>query len=480
MEEGKEKKITNENLEPEKELKQEQNANVQNQEENLEKTQEKIVEENTKELGLIKEERKRNKKGSYLAGIIGAISGGFVAALLWILTYIFASNMVIPIFASFIPIGTYLGYKIFRGKKGKLTAGIITVISLLIIVLVTTAICPAILLLQSGYAMSWENLIGLYSDTREEIRLTILEDSVAGLVFNIIGIIVVIKIFVIKRKTVEEKILLQQAMQNKLREQSQIIKNACLDLESTNKEKATKKKKILKQITRVYNLKTKKAKLYFIKNKKNKLIKKYKGKYYYDETDEERKIAEVKKLKKRYISKKTKFMLILILTLIIAAIAYVFINKKESYKINSGIEIQVDETQDYYGNDEIIANAFGENFASYYDFILIDKNKKYELYGTEIPSYNYEVADFAAIMQEDRDYFAPYIGEENVSEVQDRQFNNKAFKVYYYTYIGNDGNQYRAGIYLYEGESIYLWINIYSDFDLENTDLDTIIDNLIK
>lgn len=477
MEEGKNDNLTNENLEPEIAKIQEE-AKI----EGIEKTKE--TEENRVGSALIEvktKKEKKKRKGSYLLGNIGAILGGAVATLPWILAYIFASHMVIPLFATFIPVGTYLGYKIFNGKTKKLFPVIITIISLLLIILVTTVICPSVLLLQSSYPITLENLLGLYSDTREEIRETIIGDLIIGILFSIMGIVVIIKAFIIKRKTIEEKILIQQEKQNKLREQSQIIKNACLDLESMAKEKAVKKKIILKQITRVYHVKLKKAKLYFINSKKNRLLKKYRGKYYYDEINEEVNIAKVKKLKKRYISKMIKFFVTLIITIIVALAAYMIINKKDYYPIKgAGIEIGVDKTQDFYGTIKDIIDAFGEEFASYYDFIIMDKELKYELYGLEIPDSNYQGKDFATIMQEDRDYFAPYLGEESISQVEDRKFGKHALKVYYYTYTGTDGNQYRAGIYLYDGESTYLWINMYADLDIENAQLDSIIDKLIK
>ena len=110
----------------------------------------------------------------------------------------------------------------------------------------------------------------------------------------------------------------------------------------------------------------------------------------------------------------------------------------------------------------------------------MDKNNKYDLYGMEIPVLNYSGKDFTTIIQEDRDYWAPYLGEESVSQIEGRQFGEKVVKVYYYTYTGTNGNQCRAGIYLYEGESTYLWINLYADIDVEVTELDSIIENLIK
>ena len=119
MEENQEKKITNEE-EIKENPNQEQKSNIQ---------------EKKSETALIECKKKKRKKGSYITGIIGAIFGGCVAAVAWILPYIFLNHMVIPVFGTLIPFGAYLGYKIFRGRKGKGLAPIIAIISIAIIMI---------------------------------------------------------------------------------------------------------------------------------------------------------------------------------------------------------------------------------------------------------------------------------------------------------------------------------------------------------
>ena len=153
MEKDNEKKITNENPKVEEEIKQNKPKNdkepietkekINNEEpiktkEEIEKeeTNEEIKEDNNahdEQVALVELKKSKKAKGSYFAGTIGAIFGGLVALLPWIITYIFTDNMVIPLFASFIPIGAFFGYKIFRGKIGKHFAGIVTIISILTI-----------------------------------------------------------------------------------------------------------------------------------------------------------------------------------------------------------------------------------------------------------------------------------------------------------------------------------------------------------
>ena len=149
---------------------------------------------------------------------------------------------------------------------------------------------------------------------------------------------------------------------------------------------------------------------------------------------------------------------------------------------DSGIKVSVNhKEQDFYGTEEEITNAFGAGVSNYYDFILLDKNNKYEIYGLAIPNIQYEGKDFNAIMQEDRAYWAKILGEEiTISEIEDNQFGDNVVKEYNYTYTSDSGKECRALIYLYQGEASYLWINVYTDIDVEVTQIDEIIENLLK
>lgn len=468
----------------ENEKNEEQKVEIQNQEQEV--TQQNNSEKEMKEN---KNKEKKVKKGSYIRGTIGAILGGVVFAIIWAVIYLFANHMVIPILGTFIPIGAYLGYLIFRGKIKRPLRKIITIISLLFIILLTTVICPAILMIEAGYEITLNNLMGLYSETREEIRNVIIQDLIAGLAFTVIGIIMTILFLInpkIKSMINEDEIKqLEEEAKSRLKEKSETLKKVCVTLNCMTTEKAIAKKAILKELKNTYNLKNKKAKLYFATCKLAKILRKHKGKYYYDENDEENKIEQAIKINKKLKTRKKVrilFELIILVVIIAAGVFGYFFFKEEPYYVpETNIELEIDEeTQDFYGTQEEISEAFGSEAANFYEFIVLDKEKQYDIYGQVIPKTLYGDQEFGTIIQEERDYYAPYLGEDITSQIEDKQLGDDLLKSYNYTSEGADGKTYRCIIYLYQNENHYLWINVYTYADYEITKIDTIIDNLIK
>jgi len=180
-----------------------------------------------------------------------------------------------------------------------------------------------------------------------------------------------------------------------------------------------------------------------------------------------------------------KVITIIIILIIIAVAVYFYIDKRINDNIytipSTNIQLEIADSQKLYSTKEEITNAFGATAAQYYNFAIQDAEAdKYDIYGQVLPLSQYKDYEFAEIMKEDRDYIAKYMGEEVTSQVEDKKIEEKDLKAYNYTYKGNDGNQYRAIIYLYKAEKQYLWINIYSDLDVELTQIDTIVENLLK
>ena len=447
--------------------------------------QEEIQECTETALVTVKKKRKK-RKGSYISGTIGAILGGLVAIIPWVLTYILADNMVIPVLATLIPMGVFLGYKIFRGKVRKPFRNIVIVVSLLIIISLTTIICPSILLIQSGYTITWANVTGLYSDTRADVRKVIIEDTVAGLAFGIIGIVLVVA-FLINRKLKEiinKEELLEEA-KKQLKEKSEILKQACIALNCMNSENAKKKKTILKELKANHKLKKKKRKQYFKECKAAKILVKEKGKYYYDENNIESKLENALKIKNKLKTRKTISRIIVLLILVALVLGGIIVGKEilapKDNLAGTSIKIEVDKsTQEYYGNDEEITAKFGENAATQCDYVLVAKSGKYEMNGKAIPKSQFEGKDAKTILEENRYYFAAVLGEDGVSEITDKEFGEPNIKSYYYTYVAVDGNEHTSVVYLIEAEDHYVWLSIYADTDIDVTQMDTIVDNFIK
>lgn len=122
---------------------------------------------------------------NYIKGIVGGFLGGLVASIPWIIIYIYGS-MLLSILAGVIGYGVYYGYNKFNGRVDRNLPMIITVISLLVVVLVNSVIIPMILLFQTGYQASFENLMLLYSNV--SFCGIIVKDLVVSIIFTFIGI----------------------------------------------------------------------------------------------------------------------------------------------------------------------------------------------------------------------------------------------------------------------------------------------------
>lgn len=127
---------------------------------------------------------------SYAKGILGAILGGLVASLPWILAYVYG-NMIIAALAIIIAIGALKGYQILNGKVDKKLPIIIAIISLLCVTISTLVIIPLLLLLKEGVGASLTNLELLYSDS--EFFAALMGDYIISVLFTILGMSGVIK-----------------------------------------------------------------------------------------------------------------------------------------------------------------------------------------------------------------------------------------------------------------------------------------------
>ena len=127
---------------------------------------------------------------SYLKGIIGALIGGLIATIPWILTYVYA-NMILAVLAVFVALGALKGYQLMNGKVDKKLPLIITIISVVSITIATLIIIPGLLLLQNDASFTIENVKYLYSNS--QFMGAIMKDFLISIVFTFLGISGVIK-----------------------------------------------------------------------------------------------------------------------------------------------------------------------------------------------------------------------------------------------------------------------------------------------
>lgn len=129
------------------------------------------------------------KNKNYIA-LLGAVLGGLVASIPWILMYLFG-NMILSPLATLIAVGAIFGYKLFKGEYFKQLPIFISVISVIIVTLDNLVVIPLIELKQGGYIVSFSNLAILY--TIDSFKTAIIKDYVISLIFTILGISGVIK-----------------------------------------------------------------------------------------------------------------------------------------------------------------------------------------------------------------------------------------------------------------------------------------------
>ena len=184
--------------------------------------------------------------------------------------------------------------------------------------------------------------------------------------------------------------------------------------------------------------------------------------------------------------KRRKKVLTIIIVLLIIAVCVVagyivLSNKNKEYTVTgTNLKLNIDETQKLYGTKEEISEEIGEATAQYYDFIIEEIEEKYEISGQIIKKSEYGDTDINTIVQEDRNNFAEYFGEEETSAVEEKELDGKTFRFYSYNYISNTDKECRTNVYLYEEEENYLWIEVRSLREIETTEIDQVIENLFK
>lgn len=212
-------------------------------------------------------------KQNYVLGIIGGLIGGIIASVPWILLYIYG-NMMFSLLAVFIAIGALIGYKLFKGKIDKKLPIIITILSLLSVTIVTLVIIPLLLLAKNDLVVSFENLEWLYQNS--EFTNAILRDYIISFVFTLLGISGVTS----QLKKGENPRLFNQntVVQQEIVEKTSTIKEVFQKLNAMSKENAVSKESILDALSEDKN-----APATFRTLCMQKIIRKYKKNYYFDE-----------------------------------------------------------------------------------------------------------------------------------------------------------------------------------------------------
>lgn len=209
-----------------------------------------------------------------ILGIIGALLGGFLFTIPWILLYVYG-QMLFSVLAAFIAFGALLGYKKFGGVVDKKTPIIIVVVSLIVIIVTTLIIIPLCLLYQEGYVVSWHNLEFIYNNN-QQFKSGIIRDLIVSIFFTMLGISGVISN--LKQEVDPNYVPTQNVSLANNQANIEKVKQAFLKYHAMDKFSATSKENILRAIDNDTKL--------FKQLKMQQIIKKYRGNYYFSEKAE--------------------------------------------------------------------------------------------------------------------------------------------------------------------------------------------------
>lgn len=290
-------------------------------------------------------EEKKKVKGSYITGIIGAIIGGLIATVPWVLMYVYG-NMMLSALAIIIAAGEFYGYKLFRGKMTKALPAIIMVLSVLIVALTTFCVIPAILLHNNGLTVSMDTMKILYSNSDFIDGIT--KDGLIAIVFTLLGASAITAN--IKRKLQEgktENIDLGNAEEIEKAKISAIekVKPIFEKYNAVEKENGILKDDLNAEINESPELK---EALSYLKSLG--IVKKSKGRFYYSQEAEGKQTLEKRK-------KKSK-----IITIVIAVIFVLVIVGNFAY-------VQYENMKPVQVSDEVVSFEVSKNweeFTNYY------------------------------------------------------------------------------------------------------------------
>ncbi len=223
------------------------------------------------------------KEGSYLSGIIGAIIGGAIATIPWVLVYVYG-NLMLSLLALLIGAGEFYGYKLFKGKLDKKLPIIIIVLALIIVTIATLLVIPAMLLNKNNLEVSFNSIKNLY--TYNNFISGIMRDYIISVLFTVLGAGTVA--FTIKKQLLNVKDvkdlrldLSNTTEQIKLKEESiKMIKPIFEKYNATSNDNTLTKEEVFAEVEKP----GKNVAFNCLKNLG--IIKKVNGRYYYSLEDE--------------------------------------------------------------------------------------------------------------------------------------------------------------------------------------------------
>ncbi|MBQ7031399.1 MAG: hypothetical protein IJN13_03395 [Bacilli bacterium] len=223
------------------------------------------------------------KQKGYLLGIVGALIGGLIGTIPWIILYVYA-NMIYSLLAFIVAMAALKGYELFKGKVDKKLPYIIGAISIICITIATLVIIPNLLLVKEIGTTSLANFKLLYADS--EFAGAIIGDYIMSLLFTILGISGVFASIKKQVNNGSQKIDLNYNENAVSDEERTQIKEIFVKYNALDKHNAISKETLLREKE---DLEEKINYLVSIG-----IIKIYKKEYYYNEKNENKKVSKTK------------------------------------------------------------------------------------------------------------------------------------------------------------------------------------------
>jgi len=116
--------------------------------------------------------------------IFGALVGGVLAAIPWLLIYVYV-NYIVFLLTFIIPHGVYYGYKLFGGKPSKKSYVITWIITITIFIILSFLAAPLLFFVKDGYGLNFSYVIEAYKSS--DFIWGIIHDVAFSLIFTILG-----------------------------------------------------------------------------------------------------------------------------------------------------------------------------------------------------------------------------------------------------------------------------------------------------
>ena len=380
-------------------------ADNENKKSNEEVNKKPVEKKNTANQEKNKKVETKEISGSYITGIIGAIIGGAIGAVPWIIAYIYG-NMMIALLAILIAGGAYYGYKICKGKITKKVTIIITIISIIIVALVTLLIIPVILIHTEGMNTNMATIQYLYKD--EEFTSAIIRDTLIAIVFTAVGVAVVNSSI---KKDLEEGVTnKEQTPEEFAKEKQEAISKIKPIFEKYN---AVSKEHTIDKIELEAELELNKIDKKLLTTLQSvEIVKKEKGKFYYNTENENKEITPKKKISKSNII--AIVVAVIAIIAVIAIVIYGYNQKNATIVYNDGtVSFEMNATWIEYSN----YYAGGWNYYKYISNMPlantneIDANEiDYSTYPAmlNVNYYDVDTSEYSSI-QDVADYMTEYI-----------------------------------------------------------------------